>query len=587
MNNLVKKIKAILSDKAERIVDAFEHGNAEAFVKEFQLDTVSEYYINRWFNGYAVKVETPKNVTLDILNLNPITENVFWCHTRLCMMYEKSYDEEIDFDWKVVWEDENDRLRITETVMELNQPVWRNKSKEIDLVRLKKNLEGIKDKRILNRINWEEVGESQTDFGEKKIPASIFSRAVAKSVRYRNTHPQIDSAAILADMMSLRMARFAYEIKDLDEISKLETINSYAQKYFKTKTYDEFKDEGSAEYSPKELSLLPLYSIDETFNESKKQDVTEVSCVDLASFYVGLLRLCSVDAWRVFVVIQPFHYLTVFEHEDKYFVISSNEVYPMNPKRLYGDTEVVRIVSPSYYIDKNGEATVSEEEFSNIEKIFKNGIPTFQLPTYKKDCSEWPTDMEEVLQIHKYTSAEAYHEAIVEFVKEKDRVYENSIYTWGLYAYQLLTVSKPQAYLIWSLHSQDAIKFSKKVESLDMLLEWMMEHLDKDSIFNEKERIMTADQVIRNKKGGSKDRGVLFYTIFKLLYPTKTGGVLLTENDLCYVEVEEEGQRFVYDMVTGKTTELKNTLIRLYFNEKKVRRNFTYGQEEKNKGCLS
>lgn len=580
LDSLVKKINGILSDKAERLVAAFEHGNAEDFVKEFQLDTVSNYYMNRWFHGYAVNVETPKRVTLNILDINSVTNSVFWCQTRLCMIYEKSYDEEVIFNWKVIWKSEDETLRITETTMELKQPDWKKNIKEIDLAQIKINLEQIKDKTVSNVINWAEVTERQADLDGKCIPASVFSRAIAKSVRYRNTHPQIDSAAILADMMSLRMARFAYEMKAFDVIGMLEMINSYAQKYFKTKTYDEFKEEGISEYSPKELSLLPLYSIDETLDESKSKDITEVSCVNLASFYVGLLRLGGVDPSRVFVVIQPFHYLTVLEHEDQYFTISSNEVYPMTPERLYGDTEVVRIVSPSYYIDKNGEATVSEEEYHNIERTFHKGIPIFTLPKYEKDCCQWPNDMKELLQMQNYTSPEAYHQGIVEFVKEKDRAYPNSVYTWALYAYQTLLVMKPQAYLIWSIHSQDAVKFSKKIQSIDMLLKWMKENLDEGSIFEEKERIMTADQVLRNKKGCAKDKGVLFYTIIKLLYPEKAGGVLLTERSECYVEVEENGECYAYDMVTGKTKELKNTYIRLFFNDKKVRYNFIYGQEK-------
>lgn len=577
MNGLVKKINGILSDKAERLVTAFEHGNAEDFVKEFQLDTVSNYYMSRWFHGYAVNVETPKKVTLDILDINPVTNSVFWCHTKLCMIYEKSYDEEVDFNWKVIYKGEDETLRITETTMELKQPDWKENLKEIDLAQVRKNLEQIKDKTIPNRINWAEVTVDQTDLGGENIPASVFSRAVAKSVRYRNTHPQIDSAAILADMMSLRMARFAFEMKELDVIGMLEMINSYAKKYFKTKTYDEFKEEGMSEYSPKELSLLPLYSIDETLNESRSKDITEVSCVNLASFYVGLLRLGGVDPFSVFVVIQPFHYLTVLEHENKYFTVSSNEVYPMTTERLYGDTEVVRIVSPSYYIDKNGEATVSEEEYHNIEQIFHKGIPIFILPQYKKGCSKWPNDMNELLRIQNYTSPEAYHRAIVEFVKEKDRTYPNSVYTWALYAYQTLLVTKPQAYLIWSIHSQDAVKFSKEIQSIDMLLDWMKENLDEGSIFEEEERIMTADQVLRNKKGGSKDKGVLFYTIIKLLYPAKTGGILLTDRNECYVEIEENGKCSVYDMDICETKELDTTNVLLYFNDKKVRYNYTCG----------
>lgn len=577
-NDLIRKTNCILQDKAERIRAAFKHGNAEAFVKEFQLDTVSEYYINRWFNGYAVNVEKPKEVTIDILDINPVTNHVFWCHTKLCLTYEKSFHEEIAFDWKVIWK-EDSTLCISETVIELKQPVWKPTSQKIDITKLKRNLEKINDSTISNIINWAETPADRVDLSKKKIPASIFSRAVAKSVRYRNTHPQIDSAAILADMMSLRMVRFAYEIKDLDVIEMLGTINSYAQKYFKTKTYDEFKEDGTPEYSPRELSLLPLYSIDETFDVSKKKETTEVSCVDLASFYAGLLRLGGVESQKVFVVIQPFHYLTVLEHKKQYFIASSNEVYPMNPKRLYGDTEVVRIVSPSYYIDKNGEATVSEKEYRNIKALFKNGIPIFSLPEYKKDCSEWPTEMDEILQIQNYSSPEAYHQAIVGFVRGKDKEYPNSIYTWALYAYQTLVVLKPQAYLIWSIHSQEAVKFSKKMKNIDMLWEWMKENLDEGSIFEEEERIMTADQVLRNKKGRSKDRGVLFYTIVKLLYPDKTGGILLTDKNECYVKVEEGEKRSVYDMNTGEIRELSDITIRLYFSDKKVYRNFTYGQK--------
>lgn len=584
MDNLFKKIKEILLDKAERIEDAFEQGNVENFVKEFQLDAVSKYYIERWFNGYAVKVETPKKVTVDILDIKPVTDNVMWCSTKLCMKYENAFDEEAKFDWKVVWDDENETLRITETVTELKQPDWRNDSIELELTEIKKELERDTVVNDLNKINWDEVTLSRKE-AAKKVSASIFSRAVAKSVRYRNTHPQIDSSAILADMMSLRMARFAYKMKDLDEIERLQTINSYANKYYKSKTYDEFKKEGTTEYSPKELSLLPLYSIDETFVQSRKQAITEVSCVDLASFYVGLLRLSGVEGWRAFVVIQPFHYLTVLEHEGKCFVVSTNEVYPMNAKRLYGDTEVVRIVTPTCYIDKGGEATIPEDEYNKIKKIFQNNIPNFLLPEYKEDCSEWPSDMSEILQIQNYSSPEAYHHAIVEFVKQKDRDYPNSIYTWALYSYQLLTVLKPQAYLIWSLHSQDAVKFSKNVESIEMLLTWMKENIEEGSMFEEEERIMTADQVIRNKKGAPKDKGVLFYTIVTLRYPEKEGGVLITEDNSCYVEVKEDGENILYDMSTGETKELKGSKVKLYFNQKKVLRDFVYEQEENNKEC--
>lgn len=514
----------------DELVQGFLTGDLELFMKRFKLDIVSDYYLRRWFSGYAIKVASPISCKYNIESIQDLKEN-YVSITKFQLDYEDN-DSETVYLKMIAQRDSNQNLVVTDVQVNLVHPQWPDKTDNnypVDVDTVKNEIYKIESSKYKTK-NWWEDKELIDIYSKSEdlLKPSIYARAIPKSVRFRNTHPEIDCAAVLSDMMSYKSARLVYILKEGSIGDRIKKINSFYERTLKAKTYSEVKKEDPSYFPARELSLVSLYNIDETYYLLKTVENPEISCVDLASLYTSLFRLSGMTETDVYVVIQPFHYLTVFKLPKSYYIISLNEIMPMGKKRLYGDTEVTRILTPTRFIDSEGQTNMSDDFYGILQEFFKNGIPIFSIPKAKEFINVLPSDICKCPTVDEYDSPEELNRAMVKYVFEMSKKYPASPFTWAKYSYQTLLVNQPQAYALWSIKSNEIVNFATNFTSVEQLLKWTSDNIKCESIFQEDHRIMTADQVLRNSMGGFKDKALFIYSVLKNVNLLKTGGVVIT-----------------------------------------------------------
>lgn len=381
------------------------------------------------------------------------------------------------------------------------------------------------------------------------LKASLYARAISKSTRYRSTHPEIDSAVIASNMMSLWATKLAFSFGTNDPILYVRQLQEYAQHLLTQKTYSDVRQADRSHFPARELSLQPLYIMDEIFELAGGQPgfPVQVNCPEVAAFYIALLRLQGFGPWDAFILTQPFHYLAFFQTQHGYYIISEHDIMPMNPHRLYGDTEVSRIISTAFYLDQTGLTNMPDALQAQLKDSLRTKIPIFSLPEGKTPKNVLPLDTEPTFSVCTHTTPYRLSAALKQHVFEMSRKYPSSPFTWAKYLHQTLLVPQPQAYLIWSLKAVECKKFAQQYQTIDAICVWMKQTLiSRISIFEEADRIMTADQVLRYCKGTAKDRAMLLYTAVCLSNTIQTGGIVLTTAG-SYVILKNKQMVVVYD----------------------------------------
>ncbi len=559
--NSIEDIKDSILLMNNRLEEAFILGDIEGFMKWFKLDTVSDYYMRRWFTGYGIKVESPSNCIISVNSFENKLEDNFSCELIVKLTYSNHCSEVVRFNLLVKSGNEDLPVKIIEAKVSLIHPEWQDVPKNkitSDEKLIRDKIFSEKKESYLKKKWWElkeliDISCQSTDY----LRASLYARAIPKTVRFRNTHPEIDSAAILSDMMSYRAARLAFLWRNDDLPTQLKKMVDFGQEVLIPKSYDDIRGDHTSFFPARELSLLPLYNFDESFAIIEMNGKADVSCAEISSFYASLLRLGGINPQDLFVVIQPFHYLTIFKLPKGYYIISLNEVMPMKVDRLYGDTEVNRVVTPTFFIDGLGQTNMASEVFQKTCDFFKNGIPIFKMPTALEKVNVLPIDIDHFPTSKDYDTPERLNYFLIKYVFEMSKKYPESPFTWAKYSYQTLMVSQPQVYIIWSLKSMEIQQFSKEYNSIEEIISWIKENVNIQSIFEEYHRIMTADQILRWKRGNDKDKALFLYSLVKSADIVQKGGVIITTKGsytlLCYGEG--------YDIIDSKTLNVVPNII--------------------------
>lgn len=556
---LVSSMNQLFKLWCERFLAADLYG----FMDHFQLNITNEYYLKRWFSGYMQKVESPVKVEFEQEEINKIDDNRYNCLVIFNLTYALHKEEEVCFELK--FRMENDQIRFTSVnINQLNRK-WI----------LDDSLSVVDD--VIGRA-MEPITSTNGHFTQgnevKKVydpeRAALYARAALKSVRYRNTHPEIDCAAILSNMMSYRVAELAYQCKGVDEETVVKRVNYFLKKVFDAKTYEELKEDDNSYFPARELSLLALSDYDEMIYNTIRLNNNELSCVDLCSFYIAVLRLAGFRAEQAFLITQPFHYLAAVKLKDKFLIISLNEVIAMKSNSLYGDTDLERIITPVQYAQNAGESNMTAKFLEQMKAVLKNEIPVFTEMIITESLNEVPVEAESFPIASNYASAMELHNEMLQYVYDQSMKYPGSPFTWSKYAYQTLTVDKPQAYVIASINSVELKHFLKKYNSLLAVMTWLKELCNTESIYLEEDRIMTSGQVIRNCTGGHKDRAIFIYAALKGLNLFEKGLLCINSKSsyVIYRELKSGNKIIINSLDCGIYTQMPED-NQIIMNEKK------------------
>lgn len=545
LKNVSVQLYQMITYIANTQARAFEAGSVESFMQWFDLDLVSNYYMKRWFTGYAVKVASPLTCQVEIQNLQQRSEDEVSCSFIFHLHYEAFEDETAIFQNLLRATADHSGWRITESSVQLQHKEWPDRPSVQPLSRVASSY---KESRAIEPW-WEQneltrIARSSTDY----LRASLYARAIGKSTRHRSTHPEIDSAVIVASMASTRACRLAYSFETKDPAFYLQRLHDYALKLMVGKNYEDLRQANRSYFPARELSLQPLYALDEIFAfwDRNPQIPVEVNCPEITAFYVAMLRLLGLAPWHIFVLIQPFHYLSFLRLARGYYILSGHDIIPMNPRRLYSDTEVTRIVSPAFYLDQSGLTNMPLCLENKVKDVLAASIPVFSIPVGKDYADSLPTDAEPIYSIQSKSTPEQLSMGIRRHIFIMSKLYPASPFTWAKYVYQTLLVPQPQAYLIWSLKAPACRSFVLQQPTFVAARGWMLENLADGSIFEEADRIMTADQVINHRCGSVQDRAVLLYTVARLLNKAQAGGIVLTTKS-CYVALNNSVEQVIYD----------------------------------------
>ncbi|PJI06512.1 MULTISPECIES: hypothetical protein [Clostridium] len=561
-------IKKLLADMVNDQIISLKSGSIEEFMKWFKLNNYDDYYVRRWFNGYAVRLAQPEDCKFKFTKIECETNNIIYLQVIIKLNYKSFDDETITFDYKVNYDIKKSILQIVDYSIKVKNGKWADAPQptseslsKLPINYFSLNMEFLKNKyAYFNDEEWWEDKEITEICKHSKeyLKANFYCRAIPKSVRFRNTHPEIDCAGLLSDIMTMTTARLAFYIGNEDLVSTAQKINLISKKNFIPRTNNE-KD---LKISVRELSLLPLYNIDELLAFKKNDDVIQASCAEMTSFYATLLRHAGMSSKNVFVVAQPFHYLTMFKLDRGYYIEHVNEIMPMSKTRLYEDTEVTRIFSPIYYLDESGQTNMPIEVENYVKKYFRESVPIFSIPKVTNRTNVLPIDLESKISIKNCANPIELHKRIKKYVYMMSMKYPDSTFTWAKYSYQTLFVCQPEVYLIWSLKSQYSQRFSKKFTCLNQIFEWIKTELEMKSIFEENERIMTADQVIRHKKGNIKDRALFIATISTLCSCSIYSGIVITSESSYAVLYDEIEKLRIYDSENLKlVSKIKGNIV--------------------------
>lgn len=545
LKNVSSQLYQIIASIAITQARAFETGSVESFMQWFDLDLVSDYYMKRWFMGYAVKVASPLTCQVEIQDLQQRSADEVSCSFIFHLTYKTFEEETATFQNLLRSIPDQSGWRIMESYVQLKQKEWPDQPPMRPLSHIVSSYKG---EQVIEPW-WEQneltsIARASTDH----LKASLYARAIAKSTRHRSTHPEIDSAVIAASMASTRACRLAFSFETTDPAFYLQQLHAYAPKLMVGKNYEDLRQANRSYFPARELSLQPLYALDEIFAfwDQNPQVPVEVNCPEITAFYVTMLRLLGLAPWHIFVLIQPFHYLSFLRLTRGYYILSGHDIIPMDPHRLYSDSEVTRIVSPAFYLDQSGLTNMPVWLENRVKDGLATSLPIFSLPTGRDYSDTLPTDAEPTYSIRSTSTPEQLSMAIRRHIFTMSKLYPASPFTWAKYVYQTLLVPQPQAYLIWSLKAPTCKTFAQQQSTFDAALGWMRENLTDGSIFEESDRIMTADQVINHRCGSAQDRAMLLYTAARLLNKAQAGGIVLTTKS-CYVSLHNEDGQVIYD----------------------------------------
>lgn len=381
-------------------------------------------------------------------------------------------------------------------------------------------------------------------------PAAILARAIPRTIRFREGHPLIECASLLVNMMSEHVARWAFEIYHEDNLQTLANLHNIMSSRMLVRLVREDRDNSwSSKY------VVPWYGIDELAWMRKSDDYLSGNCPVILGIYYAILKLCGGDKMDIWQLRMDNHEAIMARLKEKTYFLTSDDLRVMDEQLLYYAKDITKIYNHKWIWTAQGMTNMSEmlreglmEELEQTESRF-----TFNR-IVKKQMGQNQNEIDEKIPVVKeFETPGQLAGAVKNYIFQRSCRYPDSPFVWAKYAYQSLYVQRPEAYLIWSMQSQIAEVFADKVESIADL-ENIMSSYGKKSIFEETDRLMTADQVIRRKTGDNKAKAVLYY-VWKQKKEGAKGYVMITDKDSYYAEIREDAMSFIsmkdYQRLTG------------------------------------
>ncbi len=549
-----------LNTMLEAIRIAFLKRDRDGFMKNFDIDIVSKFYVEKLFEKFTFYRVVQCSYKISEVDISKEMK----CRVEYFLSYENDKKEILQFQMEIE-ETENSGCIIAEVKI-LNIYKAFNLEKE-----------RLSTKQIQELLAYEQADIPFEDMiklaKESRDPLSpkTYERALNKSIRYRLTHPEIENAIILSVIMSKRGIALAKKIKDKDKLKELKKLNTFLDNVFVHKTYKEIRNKDKSTFPARELSLESVVAnIDELLFQYETQDGkrVDIKCSEIAPLYAAIFRLTGFPIEKSIMLLLPFHYMNYIEIDDKFYIVDVNHIVEMDPERIYGGYDTLSgCVTVEYYIDQFGNTNMPKEIYDSVLYKMQKQLPTMQLLPQPQIKNVFPaegvTDFEQYLELNDLLEIQC---CIIKKTFELSSEYPFSAYTWAKYCYRTIFVTYPQTYICYSLARKECIEFSELIKTKEELFVWMQGSLKQQSIYSGKDQIMTADQVLQYQCGGSFDRAVFIYTILKLSKVIEEGNIIFTYSN-AYVRFRMDKSSYLYDAASLNQVSCIEKRILLQFNE--------------------
>ncbi|MDE6252894.1 MAG: hypothetical protein K2M78_09720 [Lachnospiraceae bacterium] len=551
-------IDTCLKTMLESIGKSFLIRDKSQFIINFDIDIISKYYIERLFENYTFyKI---KECSYKIIKYNTVKEINLMVHYFLS--YESDKKEILQFEIEVQKNKDGKCIIIEAKIINIYK-AFNLKKQELSKEQIEQLLSYNKENISFN--DMVELAKKSKD----PLTHKIYERALNKSIRYRLTHPEIESAIILSAIMSKRTIALAKRINDENQQLVMKKINTVFNSIFIHKSYKEIRNKDKSTFPARELSLEAVSAnIDELFFEYEMQrgKKVDIRCSEIAHLYAAIFRLTGFKFKESILLMLPFHYMNYIEIDDKFYIIDVNHIVEMNSERIYGGYNTLSgCATAEYYIDQFGNTNMEKELYESILNKMHNKLPSMQLLHKPKFKNYIP--MEEIefkgLNLDNELETQTY---IYNKIFELSGKYPLSAYTWAKYCYHTIFVTYPQTYVSYSLSRNECIEFARTIKSKEELFGWMFTTLSEESIYSASDQIMTADQILKYKCGRKFDRAIFIYTILLLGKFIEEGSIIFTYEN-AYVQFIIDKEYYLYDAASLTQKDNTDGKLLIKFNE--------------------
>lgn len=529
-----QEIQAESRKVMEKLQQALEENNIELWLE--QIETEDDLVLqaqNQWFQAYRQEHQ-PQKILFELIKEKQNQDSIDY-ECRIYLEYSSYQPIEEYYCYTVQYSETLATCKVS-WIERLKQPY-----EEPGIV-VKDEITLFPQEENNEKNNWWE-NEKFLQYAKEensKEMAAIFARAIPRTIRFREGHPFIECASLLVNMMSEHVARWAFEVYDKKNKQTLVNLYNIMKDRMLVRLIREDRDNSwSSKY------VVPWYGIDELVWLRECDEYISGNCPVILGIYYAILKLCGGESMDIWQLRMDNHEGIMVNMEEKTYFLTSDELRELNARLLYYAKNITKIYNDSYIWTMQGMTNMTEIVREQIVKKLEQTQAPFEFTkTVRRKIGE---DLDLILEnmptVKDFENSRQLADAMKNYVFKQSCKYPDSPFTWAKYAYQSLYVQKPEAYLIWSMQSQIVETFISEVES-KADLEYIMGSYGNTSIFQEDDRLMTADQVIRRKTGDNKSKAMLYY-IWKQKKEGVKGNIIITDKESYYVEMLENGMSFI------------------------------------------
>ncbi len=546
--------KIITEEVVGRLKEAVKIKDCQLWVDTmYSKDDLANEAQKIWFNGYILNKNLKKfEFVIESIEMNGKVINV---ECILFIEYDKFdpvkeiHSYTIEFvgevnDWRITWLEKLPPV-FCENLLYIQEPINLDKKLPVD------NSSWWDNKMYLLLVK------------EAKDPLShlVYARAIPRNIRFREAHPMIENASILANMMSLKIAFLASQIVDKSKLQILGNLYNGARGRMLVRLTRSDRDNSWAG-----KFLAPWYGFDEMDSNRKESEAIISNCSSIMSVHFSILRLAGFKLKELYKLRMHNQDALVANIDSDVYLFCSDKLIKLTNRTLYHTKTITKIFDDRWIWTSMGATNLPKKIEDKLLQFLSKHMSNFDFTSEKSlQLSELPECEEDIPSLLDIKDPAKLNSQIKHYVLKASNDYPDSGFTWAKYAYQTLYVPKPETYAAWSVQSQAMQQFIRKYTDFQELKKFIG-GIKKESIFIENDRIMTADQVIRHGSGDFKSLALFMYTWFKLT--SNKGEFVCISNESSYCGWFDGVSWKIWDIVNEKTTsEIQGKLI-LAFDSK-------------------